>query len=226
VVDGQLLGEVSVDSLKDVTFVLPRHRSGEPYVELHFPDAITPKALGLADDNSLLAVQLLALRVDPLPVIGKAWAPTGRDGVGLPALLTGWRPPEAGFTWSNGRFVALAFGIGRRVKRDLLIRLHLTPLVAPGRLEMQRVDVTAKGVLLGRYEIADQQVLEIPVPRHFVDQGVLQLDIELPDAASLSDLSLAEDPSVLAIQLHALSLEEIRSKSETKSDRPLEEIVP
>jgi len=177
-----------------------------PCLDLELLDATTPKALGLSDDASILALQLHGLRLDPVLALGDGEVgETGQGGQATAALLRGWRPPEPGLSWTSGLEAEIVVAPDFQAEAIDCV-LVVSPLLKPGTLEGQRLMVEGGDQPVSQTIAAAHQSVIVPVGRAVDRDGVVHLRLSTPDATTLRALELGADDSLLALQLHSISL--------------------
>lgn len=130
---------------------------------------------------------------------------------GLRELMRcGWLETEPSGTWSRGSEAELRFQLeGER--QDLVLELVLAPFAAEFGLT-QRVMVSAGEQELGRFTLHSQPVtrhrISVPATVPVSEDGKLDIQLNLPDAATPKSVGINNDPRRLAIRLVAVRLTE------------------
>jgi len=140
----------------------------------------------------------------------------GKDGNYFKYQGTGWSCPEDGFTWTDGKRATLIIPI-ERTTSNLELKATFKPLIAPGKLEKQRVRIlTGDGWNLGEWVAAGDKLQERALLIHHsrVTGDTTEIVLDLPDAASPSNLGIGEDLRALGIALHSIVLKEVPDGSE------------
>jgi hypothetical protein len=125
------------------------------------------------------------------------------------ALGEGWSTPESGSgVWSNAPAATLRLH-PPPYPGGVAVALAVEPFVIPAR-PFQRVRVRVGGRALGEWRLTTAEVttLQVQVPADLRGPaGELQLQLELPDAASPAKLMKGVlDPRLLAIRLHRVAV--------------------
>lgn len=199
-----------------------------------FPDAVSPAQVNNSKDKRLIGYKFTSLRLLAMNEDGSLQnEPTqaapevlqSESGfVTLPAHLKfnsttyetvkgtlglGWSNPEKTFIWSNGSHSILYFSFPPPAK-DIQVQLEIMPFISKGKLMRQRVTIFANGVDLGMHEIKKTEIISLEVPQDLVADGVLTLELELPDNASPESLGMSVDARNLAVALISADIQEIK----------------
>jgi hypothetical protein len=85
--------------------------------------------------------------------------------------------------------------------RDVRMTFKVRPLLAPGKLERQRVRVTVNGIDVGDLELTEPKFKthEMIIPASAIRGGRLAVRFHLPDAAAPKTLGTGEDDRALAL---------------------------
>jgi hypothetical protein len=112
----------------------------------------------------------------------------------------GWSAKEASGVWNDGKTAALSLEVGngpRDVKLTLTVNAWL-----PDAAYVQHVVVSADGQPIGRW-IFDSKTAggerSVVIPRAMIHDGVANLTLAFPDAASPSRRHRSTDPRELAL---------------------------
>ena len=125
-------------------------------------------------------------------------------------LAQGWSIHEPGTgVWSDGRLAVLQLPAAAR-DRDVDLAVTFIPFVHPPQKPAQTVTVRAGARLLARWRLttADETTLHLALPRQArKDDGSIELQFELPDAAAPVDLIKGSiETRKIAIKLIRISL--------------------
>ena len=133
----------------------------------------------------------------------------GRVGFSSPEtekyLWYGWNVDEDGTHWSSP-IAAIIFS-WKGVKPTVL-RINLTPFLAPGKLDAQRMKLMLNRQPLTMLMLKDQQpqVYTIALPNNLFQENNI-LSFEFPDAKSPEQLGISQDSRPRGISLHWIELE-------------------
>jgi hypothetical protein len=113
-----------------------------------------------------------------------------------PYLWYGWSRPEPDIRWSNGGRAAIVFSLLQ--PQPSTLRIELQPFLVPGKIDVQRIEVSLNGQQLDTLRVTDSEhrVYSIALPALQADNI---LTLSFPDAESPAALGLSEDPRLLAI---------------------------
>jgi hypothetical protein len=131
-----------------------------------------------------------------------------KGGNAQPYQVFGWSYPEEGFTWTDGYSAVLAVQPDK-MDSDLILTLVAHPHLGGGDIDQQRVVVIVNGHRVGEW-IFDQPTIQektIVIPHVVLENDVLHIALELPDAKSPYDLERSEDPRDLALAVRSMVIE-------------------
>lgn len=179
--------------------------------QILLPDARSLDSVGVAPDPTLLGVQLHELSYRPVSPLPWGVSVPFRAGEGVESWLDrGWKRPEAMFTWTNGKQSSLRLPL---VPVDdlsaLKVRMRVAPLKAAGKLDAQKVRLSAGGQQWAEWTVTGLGWHEVMLPGNLLVGGMLNLILDVPDACSLADLGLADNQTILGIQLHELQIDPV-----------------
>ena len=143
-------------------------------------------------------------RIDSTPTY--SWGETlklGKENRIEPYLQDGWAPPSAGLTWSTGDRASL------RLQADppatpVLLEAFFKPFLAPGQLDLQRIQVYLSGHPVGEWQASrntfETHRLEIEAGL-FPETGPFILEFRTPDSAAPAALGTGADQRVLGLAM-------------------------
>jgi hypothetical protein len=134
------------------------------------------------------------------------WPPVARH-----VLVCGWIGPLVVGTWSHGPTSRLRLRLDPVPWADVLLHLELKPLVVAEH-PMQRAEFLANGQPIGRLEFTEtsdaHQAIRLSARLIAAsNDGLVDIEIHLPDAISPKALGVATDNRRLAIRLLSMRLE-------------------
>ena len=123
----------------------------------------------------------------------------GRAGNDKPYLVSGWCGAEPQHRWSSGKACELTFAMPSVDNLFLMIDVFPRPGLPPNK-PSQRALVYAQGIFIKTLTIrqAGRQGIRLP-PIGNLEQKVLRIRIELPDAAIGKELGLSTDTRCLGL---------------------------
>lgn len=126
-------------------------------------------------------------------------------------LYYGWSGNENEFRWTDANEAAIIFGLDEIAAADL--QMKLSPFLAPGRVDEQRVTISLNGNWIETLVLRETGAREhsLALPQEMLRHENI-LTFELPDAASPMSFGVGDDPRRLGIAMHWL---EIRPRSAT-----------
>ncbi len=130
----------------------------------------------------------------------------GTAGNSAPHQVSGFAPPEPGFTWTLGAGAALELTVPP-ADGDILLEIACNPFTYLGVLPAQRLDVRVNGVALEDAAIRGEGTLGYMLPRHGVPADRrLRISLGTPDAASPAQLGAGTDGRPLGFMLREIRL--------------------
>lgn len=123
-------------------------------------------------------------------------------------LVSGWsRPSSEGMVWSRAGEARLRLPLSEPADGALRVRLDYLPYDAAGALPSPRVRLGVNGALQKEWRESGRGWREFCLPAAIAEQTkVLDLQFELPDAASPADLGRGPDARQLGIALYQLEV--------------------
>jgi hypothetical protein len=130
------------------------------------------------------------------------WLSFGKAGNFKPYQDGGWAITNSGdITWTSGPETGLSLPLPEP-SAAVRMSARLKPMLAPGRLERQRVSVSVNGREVTQWELTtnDFQDLELLIPReYFTGKGNTLIRFQLPDARSPAELGVGPDLRPIAL---------------------------
>jgi hypothetical protein len=125
----------------------------------------------------------------------------------IPFLWYGWSGIEPYSRWSSKGTAAVVFSV-ETVARDRLLLVRMSPFLAPGKLDAQRVRVGINGKIIETLTLTDDEpkLYRVVVPRAALGEKNI-LTFELPDAASPASLNLSDEERLLGINVQWIKLD-------------------
>ncbi|GEM_PF-557933 len=128
-------------------------------------------------------------------------------------LVSGWAGNRSGGAWTNARQarlrvpVAAATGASRSEPAELRLWLH--PFLAKGRLERQSLVLKLAGNALAHWDVDTRGCYTATLPTGVtgpVSGGLLDLTLDLPDAAAPAEFGISNDFRQLGVRLMAFEI--------------------
>jgi hypothetical protein len=138
----------------------------------------------------------------------------------------GWGPPEAGFTWTDGRRASLLIPI-EKTESDVEMTATLLSFLVPGKLDSQRVNILINDEQVGQWVVRRPETgwwrrlssridrtkrfqgQRVIIPRHLLKGSRMTITFELPDAASPAALRASGDNRILGIAVRRIVLQKL-----------------
>lgn len=132
----------------------------------------------------------------------------GLLGNSQPYEIAGWSLPYEGLTWTVGKSATLIMPI-TTPKSSISLKATLTPLLMPGKLEKQTVDILINGKKADEWLITkpglQEQTLNIPKSL-FTNPDIVSITFNTLDATSPKQLGISNDGRVLGVAMHTIEL--------------------
>ena len=125
----------------------------------------------------------------------------GRSGSFKPFGDGGWTVTRGSeVNWTQGKETGLLIPLPGS-DRDLRMSFTIRPLLAPGKLDRQRVRVTVNGEDIAQLELSENRFKthEVIIPARLIEEDLISVRFHLPDAASPLSLGSGEDARELAL---------------------------
>ena len=127
-----------------------------------------------------------------------------KGGESEPYRASGWSATEAEFTWSDGTSAKLALPINKDAA-GLTLKVTAAALTGPN-LPFQPVEVFVNDQKIADWQVANTADFSADVPAELTKTGVLNVEFRTPKATSPKALGQSEDPRVLGIAVHTISV--------------------
>jgi hypothetical protein len=194
---------ISPDLAKQIT------QDGFAIICFEFPDATrSPSNYGTGIDPRLLAYSFSSIKiVETTPIdLPKQFVlnlETKADDLSI--LKSGWSHPEQDFIWTDGNSALLSMLINNSQK-DIILKISAFPYLGNNHIEVQNVTILSSGQKTGNWTISKEGQYSTKIPADTVKDGILDIELKLPDAASPKELSLGEDPRLLGIAVYQIQV--------------------
>ena len=207
--------------------------NGSAKISFELPDAASPVELGIGDDERELGICMYSLELyeaDAIPeTLIYKWGTPIQFGVGGDYSKyqgKGWSLPERNITWTSGKSASLIMPIDE-TEADIELKARLSPFIVPDKLDMQRVVVFVNGNKVGEWSVKEKEGIwnkvmrkdmfherTILIPNNLLEDSVMVVTFELPDAASPAKMGLRGDSRILGVAMHSVVLTESNTVSE------------
>lgn len=117
----------------------------------------------------------------------------------------GWSRPEGEGTWTDGRRAALSIRVPH-APGGLELRAFVAAFRVQGKLNWQEVNLYANGLYLGQWQVRNRRIHEVEIPPEAIQDGRLDLILDLPDAISPASLGVNEDVRALGVSFRYLDI--------------------
>lgn len=136
--------------------------------------------------------------------------------------LAGWSTTEHDFTWTDGIGASLSVRVPRS-KGPLTLDVYMAGMNHLPSVPFQPVDVSINGHKLADWEVLDDKVYSVAIPKEFADapESLLTIDFYIPQATSPQDLGLGSDWRRLGLRLRTVEIVETPDEGRSAPpDRP------
>lgn len=174
-----------------------------------FPDKHeSPKTYQLGDDYRELGYSFSSIIINEAILIDlpKQFMLNSRTNPNdLNILKSGWSQPEPDFIWTDGNSVSLSMVINN-FQKDTTLLISAFPYLGNNHIEVQNVTILSNGQQIGNWKISKEGQYSIRVPADTIKNGILEIELILPDATSPKELSLGEDSRLLGIAVNQIQI--------------------
>jgi len=131
----------------------------------------------------------------------------GMEGNADPYKGVGWCAPSSFAQWTDGHRSVLRFEIDQQ-EEDLVFIIAMRPLIVPGIVDRQRVQMEVNGDDLVTIVLNDDRPKrhKFLIPAALIDSNVVEIAFNLPDAAIPSELGISGDRRRLGLSIMSVCL--------------------
>lgn len=187
----------------------------ELILRLEFPNASSPRDKGTSDDGRMLALSMQTISLSAtekkfiMPTfediyhysLGEELSFTSQITTANKYCINGFSGNEPQFTWTNGNCAEMQFNIDEKYK-DLLLNLEYIRIFGVS----QHVIIYANNHEVANYVATGAEIKTIIIPEEYVEDGLLTLRFELPDADSPLNRGESTDSRLLALAMKSLTI--------------------
>lgn len=120
--------------------------------------------------------------------------------------ISGWSKAEPKFIWTEGTSARLALPIGKDAGA-LNLRVTAAGLTGGADLAFQPVEVLANDQKVADWQVGSTAEFNAPIPAELANSAeMLNIEFRIPKATSPKALGQSEDPRVLGMALHHLTV--------------------
>ena len=158
----------------------------------------------VADSTSWQELESRVVKYDLRPY---QWGTRVRFGIaheGDVYLKSGWSTTSPNYTWNDGEFAEVVFGI-EAPESDVSVFIAMFAYIVPGKVDRQRVRIWVNDFSLGEktFTAGKGQALQANIPRAALQSDRMVVRFELPDAVAPRDIGAGPDSRELAIGLYS-----------------------
>lgn len=123
----------------------------------------------------------------------------------------GWSGAEPDFTWTDSHKAVLRIPV-TEAESDVILSAFFHAFLVPGKVEQQRVRILVNDREVGEWVITEGGVRghKVIIPRNLIDETLMEIVFELPDAASPAEVGISEDRRTLSIAMRTIILSDYR----------------
>lgn len=131
----------------------------------------------------------------------------GMEGNADPFKASGWCAPSSFAQWTDGHRSVLRFVVDQQ-NEDIVFIIAMRPMIVPGKVDRQRVQVTVNGKELVTIALNDPRpkLHKFVIPAALVDSDEVEIAFGLPDAAIPADLGISGDQRTLGLSIVSVCL--------------------
>ena len=119
----------------------------------------------------------------------------------------GWSSAESEFTWTEGQNARLIVPLDQVGADNIKMTLSAFPFTYGDSLKQQLVVIRSTGIEVGRWVMDHDGEYTVNIPSNYVKDGFLEIEFEIPNAASPVSLGMSQDPRILGMAVRWLRLE-------------------
>ena len=192
------------------TLVIPAALAphGDLMLDFDFPDATTAAALKVSADQRLLGMYFSGLSVSALyPDIVRGQTVTLAKTMSTPPYFrSGWGAKEPGAVWTDGHSASLMLHIDKAGPLTVSVQA-MAFLAHPDSVQNVIVRAGQTRLAAWRYDKASASGLRtVKVPADLIRNGNLELDLDLPDAASPAEQKVSGDTRRLGLYVSVITV--------------------
>lgn len=128
----------------------------------------------------------------------------GKDGSAEQYCIEGFSPPEESFTWTTSNEAKMAFKIDEFSSDALKVQMNIAQIFN----QPQKMIVSVGDNVVYDGTLTQPGAVEFGIRKEYVQDGVLELDFQFPDAISPYELGISGDIRTLAVGFADMTIEE------------------
>jgi hypothetical protein len=158
------------------------------------------------DDRKLgLAFQRIVFTEEKIYKLGSEIDFT-RGGNASDFVLKGWSSPEDHVRWTCKRNAIIVLPLEAPPKKPLVLQAHLEPLLVPGHIEAQNVNIYVDDRKVGSWCVKKAGVFKVKIPKRFTHDSRMRIRFELPDTASPASFGTSKDTRDLGVAFRSIRI--------------------
>ena len=187
----------------------PRTYLSQGYANVRFdmPDCVSPLDFMISvDDRKLgLAFQRIVFTEEKIYKLG-AEIDFRQGGNATDFVWEGWSSPEDNVTWTCKRNAIIVLPLEAPPKKPLVLQAHLEPLLVPGQIEAQNVNIYMDDRKVGSWCVKKAGVFKVKIPKRFTHDSRMRIRFELPDTASPASFGTSKDTRDLGVAFRSIRI--------------------
>ena len=182
----------------------------EGYADVRFDisDCASPLdfMINLEDDRKLgIAFQKIVFTEEQIYKLGSE-IDFSRGGNATDFIWEGWSSPEDHARWTCKRNAIIVLPLEAPPKKPLVLQAHLEPLLVPGQIEAQNVNIYIDDRKLGSWFVKKAGVFKVKIPKKLTHDSRMRIRFELPDAASPASFGKSKDTRDLGVAFRSIRI--------------------
>ena len=118
--------------------------------------------------------------------------------------VTGFSIAENNFTWTSANSARMAFKLNEVPKKDLLVHMGIERVFN----NSQKIIISVGGQLIYESVLQGSGIIEFIIPHDLLENDILEINFEFPNAISPAELNLSSDIRRLALAFTQMRIEQ------------------
>ena len=171
------------------------------------PDAISPKEIGISDDERILGIGLEEFTVNEIiPYQYGTVLHFNNSSTDINYLKSGWSTPEKALTWNNQNEATISIPVIPS-NHDLTLTAEIMPFLVEGKLLTQNIDVLINDTKQIHWQVNDSGIFTVIVPSQVTTQKILTIKFIFHNAQAPKTMGVSDDMRNLSMGLKSITIE-------------------